>query len=74
MIASFCKSFVAFSTSIPLATASLFALREAANRAGFDAQYPSSHQCGQRFVTVASRSVDPRPRRQSGMRGAWPFS
>jgi hypothetical protein len=44
MLASFCKSFVAFLTSIPLAVGSLFALREAANRAGFEKQYPAAHQ------------------------------
>lgn len=43
MLKNFLTSFVSCLTAMPLATASLFALREAANRAGFETQYPAAH-------------------------------
>jgi preprotein translocase subunit SecY len=44
MFRDFCKSFCSFLIFLPGVAASLFGLREAANRAGFEAQYPPTHQ------------------------------
>lgn len=44
MLRDFCLSFVKFVGVLPGAAASLFALREAAERAGFAKKYPTSHE------------------------------
>jgi hypothetical protein len=43
MFVNFCKSFLTVLSSVPLAVVSLFGLREAANKAGFETQYPATH-------------------------------
>jgi hypothetical protein len=44
MFRGFCLSFCKFVPVLPGIAAALFALREAANRAGFEKQFPASHE------------------------------